>query len=196
MTYNPAIPNAGDTLALSQPQILTNFQQANTIFAADHVGFTDVTVANRGKHKWTKFVLQVADPALAGTDCALYTFNVGATPNLFWRRPGGGAGFSIVGRSTPLIAPIGYTILPGNLLLQWGIQAGVPAGAGPAINFPVPFSVAPYSIICTLLQPSATTGRTIDVLSGSVLAGSFRTTINPNTSGGAHEIYWMAIGQE
>jgi hypothetical protein len=59
MTYNPNIPQAGDVISQSQPQILTNFQQLNQVYGdpnpagdpnSDHFPFDDAS-ANARKHR-------------------------------------------------------------------------------------------------------------------------------------------------
>ena len=47
--YIPTIPQAGDDLSDSQPQILGNFSKADTSFGIDHYKFSNATV-NNGKH--------------------------------------------------------------------------------------------------------------------------------------------------
>lgn len=72
MTYNPAIPGPNDLISASQSQIQTNFSQANTAFAVDHVAF-DV-LANQGMHKQVtlKSVL-AANPNQISPIASLYT---------------------------------------------------------------------------------------------------------------------------
>lgn len=48
-TYIPNIPQAGDFLDESQPQILGNFQSADASFGKDHYGFSNLTT-NNGLH--------------------------------------------------------------------------------------------------------------------------------------------------
>lgn len=80
MTFNPNIPQSGDRPSQTQGQILTNFQQLNTVFDVNHVPFNDPTVANRGKHKVVTVQRQGAAPAITGSDAAFYTRSPGISP--------------------------------------------------------------------------------------------------------------------
>lgn len=50
MTYNPNLPQATDYIDESQPELLVNFQQLNTLYDLDHYAFNDGT-ANVGLHQ-------------------------------------------------------------------------------------------------------------------------------------------------
>lgn len=60
MTYNANIPQSNNNISVSQGNILTNFQQLNTIFAKDHYTWDDNTAANRGWQKQVTFPANVA----------------------------------------------------------------------------------------------------------------------------------------
>lgn len=86
MTYNANIPQASDTISASQPPILTNFFELNTVFGIDHVKFDDATLVNRGRHlKVTFNDVLVADPGLLAPACSLYTKATGAGNQLFFQ---------------------------------------------------------------------------------------------------------------
>ena len=65
MTYSPNIPQAADIPSQSQSQILTNFQQLNTIFSRDHFAFDDATSNLRGHHQFVQLTRQAADPVVS-----------------------------------------------------------------------------------------------------------------------------------
>ena len=192
MTFDPAIPTATMTLAASQGPIQTNFNQIDICFNNNHVGLRDGVVADRGKHRYSIYQQQGAAPAVAGTDAALYTLTAGGAPGLFWRRPGG-AGFRLIGPTTPVVAANGCSILPGGLKIQWG-TAHVASGASAAIVFPIAFSANPYSITANFIRTATTTVTALYVLDGFITPAQFRT-LSVGTSGG-HDIYWVAIGPE
>ena len=85
MTFNPNIPQAANIISQSQGQILTNFNQANTIFDVDHITFDAAVVANRGKHDQSTYVELAVDPATALNEVAVYSKNTGTQPEVFYR---------------------------------------------------------------------------------------------------------------
>lgn len=188
MTYNPNIPQTSNILSVSQGQLLTNFQQINTVFSKNHVAMNNATTANRGKHTAVQFSRRSSAPALDSTDGAYYTKNSSGT-NVFWQRQGG-AEVKIT-NVDPSIGANGHTFLPGGLLIQWG-SLNVPSGESSSISFPVAFSSVPYSINVTARR-SATASDTPMFVSSTHLptATNFRIV---NTSSNAHTGYWMALG--
>lgn len=195
MTYLPGIPTGGQTLSASQPQIQGNFTQLNTSFATNHVALTDATVANRGKHKYTVFpsltALGIAIPATSGTEGAFYTKTVGAANRLFWRQQTNGTEIQMTGPD-PLDFAVGYTFLPGNLLIQWGF-ASAPAGAESGdINFGRPFSSPAYTVVCNMIRNSNSTAS-LYLVTGSITATRFH--VRNTDTGGPHDFHWIAIGQ-
>lgn len=113
ITYNPSIPQSTDKQDQSQGQILTNFTQANTLFGADHVEFNNATAADRGKHKAARFIEQVADPATAADEGAVYSKNdpISGLTQLFWR-----------GESSGIIRQL--TKLPQTTIANTGTAGG------------------------------------------------------------------------
>lgn len=196
MVYVSTIPNPGDTLAGSQPQIRGNFSEINTDFARNHVALTDATVANRGKHNVVEFNLQVADPVLIATEGELYTKAVGGTTEMFWKRFGGNAvRMTAIDPAYTVVGPAltrGVTFLPGGLLLQYGL-AHANGHANTTIAFATAFSAAPYSINVTF---SRSTGSSGDYTLYVVNAGTPPTANNFTVynSNGGHDFYYMAIG--
>ena len=120
MTFNPNIPQPNDIPSQSQAQILTNFQQLNTVFDVDHVPFNDGTAANRGKHDQSTYIELGADPTTLSGELAVYSKdNAGAT-TLYLRQESNGSVIQMSGPN-PTPGASGTTFLPGGLLLKWGI---------------------------------------------------------------------------
>ncbi len=116
MAYNANIPQPADQLKNSQPQILGNFQEINTAFNVNHVGFN---VADEGKHKFLQMPRQGAAPTTAATDIGLFSL-VGANSlvsELNFRRQADG---EVIPFTEGLIATPGWTILPCGLVVKWG----------------------------------------------------------------------------
>lgn len=129
MTYNPGIPQPNDLLSTSQPQIQTNFSQANTIFDANHFTFDSATAANRGKHRKVVVVEQATSPGTALDEMAIYTKDVGGITQLFLQRANiAPAGADI--QLTPavlgdpqLVGTNGTTFLPGGFIMKFGLTS-------------------------------------------------------------------------
>lgn len=83
MSFNPNVPNTGDFLAISQKQILANFQAINSSWFADHVPLT--AIDDVGKHNALTFRVQGSDPTTSSSQCALYNKLVTSVPQLFFR---------------------------------------------------------------------------------------------------------------
>lgn len=124
MTYNAAIPQASDTISASQPPILTNFFELNTVFGIDHVKFDDATLANRGHHlKVTFNDVLGADPGLLAPACSLYTKATGAGNQLFFQNA-----VNIVQLTGSVLADSGNDGFGGSYQMfqtPWGIRCWV-----------------------------------------------------------------------
>jgi hypothetical protein len=83
MSYNPSIPNIGDFTALSQKQMIANFQAINNTFLIDHVALT--AVENVGMHNSLTLRPQTIDPTTAVDQSAIYNKIVSSFPQLFFR---------------------------------------------------------------------------------------------------------------
>lgn len=71
MSYDPQIPQPNDDMGqVSQPGLLTNFGQLNTVFDQNHETFN--AASNRGKHKFVQFPVQGSDPEAATTEIVLF----------------------------------------------------------------------------------------------------------------------------
>lgn len=128
MSYNPNIPQSSDIPSQSQGEMLTNFQQLNTVFDVDHVPFNDSTTANRGKHDKSTYIELSANPATAADEMALYSKASGGNTRLFMRQEGSGTVIQLSGKD-PSSGNTGTTFLPGGLILAWGRLTAV-SGVG------------------------------------------------------------------
>lgn len=133
MSYNPNIPQSTDIPSQSQGQMLTNFQQLNTVFDVDHVPFNDGTVSNRGKHDKSTYIDQSSDPTTAADEMAIYSKDDGSgNTRLFLRQESLGTVVQLTGPD-PTIGSSGSTFLAGGLILKWGVVAVPSDGAN--VNF-------------------------------------------------------------
>lgn len=191
MTYNPSIPQPTDTLSASQPQLLINFGQANTIMAIDHLNFTHSTVGDRGKHKKVTLTRQLVDYVADPSESIMYQKDNGGIACVYYSRTGAPS-YLLIGKTYPTNAAAGCTHLPGGIVIQWG-TANVPPGQSGDINFTQAFGSV-YSIQCTFIRSSTSTVTSVYVRDGTVTNTRFRTQ-TAGTSGN-HDIYWIAIGSE
>ncbi len=159
MVYLPNIPQSGDTLPVSQPRILGNFQEINTDISHDHVSLTDDTAAQRGKHNKVSLPQQGADPASTATESVFYTKQNSVAPNV----------------AAPFFhAGIGGSDMVYSLALvdQFVSLVVVAAPSGPLANFaglaPMTGTLFAYNDdlavhVRTLLSPFIWTGTTLYV---------------------------------
>ena len=84
MSYNPNIPQSNSKRAISQRQILINFQSIFQAFANNH---SALGLGTQGKHR--VLVLQdqtsAGDPTTSPTQTAIYQKIVGGNPSWFYR---------------------------------------------------------------------------------------------------------------
>jgi len=90
------------------------------------------------------------------------------------------------------MGPPGFCHLPGGLLMQWGSFTDY-ASSQPFINFPIPFSVAPYYVNITMERG---TGNGYVPRPGNLTQNSFQKIVDiwTNVHNPIVKHYWMAIG--
>lgn len=187
MTYNPNIPQANDLISQSQAQIQTNFSQADTIFDTNHYTFDNSTVANRGKHRFSSYVEQGADPVTAANEIAIYSKDLAGVSQLYMRRESAGTVIQMsVGN--PVVGNPGSTFLPGGIIMKWGFKNILSTGT--AINF-VAEGVGNFPTNCF--------GVTISVNQNAFSGGDAWSNI-PNVAGFTARavnncsVFWVAMG--
>ncbi len=85
MAYNPNRPIVTDYMVNSQPQIRSNFQTINSVFAKNHVRLNSTEAGNsQGMHSVLTFRIQTLNPTTAADQIALYTKVVGSDISLFY----------------------------------------------------------------------------------------------------------------
>lgn len=211
-SFNPNIPNAGDLLSDSQPELKTNNQALDNVFFINHYKFSDTT-GNKGKHRWVEMPslgVNVPPNPLVGIEGTIYTNRVTrlAVPEtqMFYISEANGQRYQLTqsisaqygqfGTNTALPAggaagTGGWTFLPGGLILQYGKAAGASLGTI-TVKFPIPFSAVPFVVNLQYTIDNNSTDIRLGVLDGSVTPSQFQT-IQSNTS---HliDVYFMAIG--
>lgn len=184
--YNPAIPQAGDLISVSQGEILDNFSQLNLQFGVDHVAFNTGSANGDGHHKQVTFDNAPTAPTLTGTMSAIFPKLVGAAQQLFFANATTTyplTGIAIT-TTTPLATGSGI-LTPWGVILNWG-QISF-AGSSQSIKWQVPFTTADINVFVTLndSSPSAVS------VSGSSTTGT--NIFKVQTANRA--VFFFAIGQ-
>lgn len=124
---------------------------------------------------------QAADPATPATIVSHYSKQVGGITEWFFKREAPGNEVIRMSRGTPIALNLGYTFLPGGLLLQWG-SFTVPY-VNP-ITFAIPFTNPPFAVTltCNSLNTCAV---------GGITNTGFTALIFVAPGSGAT---WMAVG--
>ena len=157
MTYQASIPLPGDKPSVSQGDILNNFTQLNTQFAAEHNAFN--SAAHDGKHKFVTLQRSAGLPP-AGTNAALSQANT----------PTGNPYFQFITPAKVFQVPISYKIT--GIAIAAGSHTvnlfdfatfGLPANnAFPQMGTVILYDEqAPTSYSRTLLSPFAYVGGTL-----------------------------------
>lgn len=134
MAFNANIPQSGDQLSQSQPQILGNFQAIGSWVAVNHVTFDSGSTT--GKHSFVEFPVQNPVPVTVGGEVGLYCQNSTLTsqPELVFSKQNGTSVYEFT--SSGQVTNGGWARLPSGILYKWG--TGGPGSAGSyTITFPV-----------------------------------------------------------
>lgn len=198
MTFNPAIPQATDLISNSQPQLLTNFGQLNTIFDEDHFTWNDGTDggADRGLHRQVTIpVPLVADPTVTGDDAQIYTKAVAGFTEPFYANSTDAATMWYGGTTDGLVTTTvggnksnGSMEFPVKTKLKWGSQL-LGSGIGQTVTFDSAFPTSCASVQISIIDPGATSIIAV-VQQGSIS----RTSFGVNTSAPVTILYW-AVGK-
>jgi hypothetical protein len=171
MTYNASIPPATEYLSDSQPQILENFSQLNTLFAINHVTFDAVAASDRGKHTFISFVEQAADPSTAANELALYTKDLSGSPAVYLRKESDGDVILLYSPGAGSVTESASTTAAGVLIYGNGLTVTSPSTGIYSYTFDTAKANTNYVILPSVnsgnrmigYQSKATTGFTIAI---------------------------------
>lgn len=169
MTFLPNIPQAADDPAVSQGQILTNFQQLETVFDVDHVPYTIGVGAGAGYHDRVVFNAVAAAPAL-GPRSALHTALSAGFAELFFQngnnvdRQMTNLPITTVPNAGTAGGNITYIDTPWGFRFLWGLTAAfvgtativVPALSGTFMAYSLTPNAAPGSTFGCVVQDPVT----------------------------------------
>ena len=156
--YTKNLPNQNDNPSADAPDMKINTNSINDLIAVDHATFN---VANGGTHNQAQLKSLNSIPSgLSSGFGTIYSKLVSGITQLFFTRDNSGVEIQLTGSGTnstaPLIAPNGYTFLPGGLLFQWGFGAVNASGTPTLFTYATPFQSNVYSITigCRINQPN------------------------------------------
>jgi hypothetical protein len=145
MTFLPNIPQAADDPAVSQGQILTNFQQLETVFDVDHVPYTIGVGAGAGYHDRVVFNSVAAPPAL-GPRSTLHTALIAGFAELFFQN-GNNVDKQLTGLTIVTVGTNYGVTTPWGLVLNWGVCNA--NGVGIVNTFAIPFPTNCLAVVAT-----------------------------------------------
>ena len=163
-SYNNGVPSANNDPSVDQPNMLINTQSINSLLGIDHVSFN---AAGGGRHNQVTFAGN--NPAtLPATPPVLFVNNQDGNGN---NLPGGlaqlfyysGTDAQSQLQYTNSGAGYGSVLLPGGLILKFGLQGGV-SPAGLTITFPQAF---PNNCFMAVACQEATTGAGVYINVGN-----------------------------
>lgn len=203
MSYQPGIPTGLVNLDEDYQNIQGNFQALDTVFAVDHVQFSNAT-AQKGYHTLIHFnpvsttVTNAPNnqpvsipPAVTAGYGQLFSAQINdglATDEVLYWRSGNGRLTQLIRNTQPVASANGYTFLPGGLLIQWG---NFNPNSSINVTFPIAFPSAVYNIQLTGSASNNSTFRN-GVSTGTLTTTGF--TWEGTLSSNWKPIYWLAIG--
>lgn len=198
MSYSPNIPLPGDFLAISQKQILANFQAIANTWLIDHVPLTaDEDV---GKHTSLTFRPQSVDPTTAIGQIALYNKLITSVPQLFYRpslnqTPIQLSNSNLNTLQTGATADAQSSFLAGPFTIYFGFFPNCPLGQ---IITLLPASTLLYVGLSTILPSGVPVGQATTTAPFGMAGNQFQVTYNNNADGIPNPklptIYYTAIG--
>jgi hypothetical protein len=150
--YNPNVPVLpGDTFAVSQPDILANFQALSNIFQVNHETLESVT-SNSANHTIIELIQQSTGFQTDVGEISVYVKEVeGQTDQVFLRYQGNGTEVQITNYQLYTVGNNAYfTFLPGKIILYFGVIAMSPT----TINLVPPVAKNIMTVNFTPLGPA------------------------------------------
>jgi hypothetical protein len=197
-SYQPGIPTGSVDLDEDYQNLQNNFQSLDTYFGIDHTQYSvnNLTTPS-GYHKSVHMIPQSSPSVTAGFG-QLYSQTIDDGVNndqtLFWLT-GGNRTIQLTRNFQPVAATNGYTMLPGGLIMQWGIVS-IPSGTVTFSTNNIAFPSACFSVQLTLISKASSTSSSNNSLFIDT-ATSSRTQFKWRYNGGSGDFqsfYWVAIG--
>lgn len=188
------VPQAGQTLALTQPLIRTNFSTIDSAFSVDHVSYN---LSGQGKHNKVTFPVQGSTPTFLAGEVGLYNFldPVSGVNQLYFTNAAGTT-YPVTAsqRQAFISGGNGYTTLPSGITLQWGTSV---ANANSVTVVPtiIPYTNSIMSVqltqftvtnVFTAVSPQLTTIAPFGFMGN--------TNFNVNNNGAQVQFMWFTVG--
>lgn len=200
MPYYENVPQVGQQINTSRPQIQANFQTIQTALGRNHVTFT-AAEPNWGKHNLAEFVRQAVDHDPAANNINVYCKNYAPSgkSELFLKRTGATAkpftAASAYTQSSVVAATKNWVMLSENLVLVYG-QAATAGGAYTAVDIrasaALPFTARPYTF--TTLGNKDYNIADVPIYNAPYTALSDNNTLQVYYPFGNTIFTWIAIG--
>lgn len=186
-------PQGSQFPSTSRPLMLANNQYTAAFGGRDHQFTEDSANAEDGTHKQVTLTNQ-ATPGYAGASSVLYANTANGQSNLFFNNAAINGQLTSFKAGVPTAATNGCSCLPGGMLIQWGVAAGIWNNTN-TVTFPVAFSGTPYSVTANEQFAAYTIIEFVQIT--SLTTTTFKPVLQ-SSSGGAtttsRTLYWMAIG--
>lgn len=206
-TYTSDIPLATNKPSVDQPNMKINTNSIKSIIGTDHLTFGTATGSQiDGYHKVIHFANQPGDPAAIIGTGQEYTKTITGDQQLFYRS-GSGTITQLTSSIVPSAGFIGYTYLPGGIIMQWGFKNGshggshtFNAGDTGSVTFPLAFPNNIFTVQTTVNYNTNTAGSPSSSSAEVVALDYFNTTTagfnwQISGSGSSYTVfYWTAIG--
>lgn len=220
-TYQPGIPTGTVPLNVDYQNLQDNFTQLNNVYTIDHLPFTNST-GQMGYHTAIHLVPVSTTTTNTPNNQPIngYTSTPGygqlfsaqindgiVTDEALYFLSGGNRLTQLTRNLTPVASSIGYTSIPGGLILQWGFVNGThPNGSNPNVllggdNGTIVFSSSniafPANCFSVWTQgflisgPVPNNPMTIVPVINSRLSFSWYVASNSSSYNG---FYWVALG--
>lgn len=194
MSFSPNIPTVSDFLAISQKQMLANFQAISSAFFQDHVSL--VSNENLGMHNQLTLVAQSGDPTTSSSQCALYNKLVSSVPQLFFRPSSNGTPVQLSNSNLNTIQTgaansAQSTFIAGPFTIYFGFISNC------ANNFVVtltPSSTLIYVGLTTMLAGKNVPGLASTSAAVAISANQFTVSYNSTQFTTNPTIYYLAVG--
>jgi hypothetical protein len=180
MPYHPNIPQSTDDPALSQSDLLDNFQALLTQWSVNHVPLT--AGGSQGLHTQVFFNAPLGtDPGLSLPQASVYTKAVAGIPQLFFQNGSMAANvFQLTG--LPIVT-VGTNY---GFVTPWGVTFNMGKATSSPITFAVSFTGTPYVALVSNVAPS-TTQPAVGAFSGSPVS-----TLTYTPAGAS--VYYLVLG--
>lgn len=195
--YTIGVPNPPSNPSADVFNMQTNTNSLGSILNVDLIGFGSPGIGQAvdGRHRQVSLFNETnpAVPFTTNTGGVLFAGLQGAQSWPFWQNAAtflASTPIQLIA-GIPTSATIGFTYLPGNILMQWGTTLA--AASGVAILFPKLYSGVPYSVQVTVTNNS-TNHRTYTSTNGVGASGFEPILLSTNGNAETDDIMWIAIG--